>query len=190
MAKKSTEAFEVPSLETASSEYAALIAKRQELQDRYSELNAERSKLRKDIEAAKAAGGQRLSAGVAALLGEDPVDSVTALTKRLREVATAMSDSEVAIEVLRRRISEERDRASKTVCDSIRQEHQRRLGVVCDCARALESAREEYELLMDALDAEDVRKDFLPPVRASFLGDRRQGRVFYFLKEVEASRRV
>jgi chromosome segregation ATPase len=187
MAKKPTEAFKVPSLESASPEYAALIAKRQELQDRYSALNAERSKLRKDIEAAKAAGGQRLSTGVAALLGEDPVDSVTALSKRLREVVTTMSDVENAQEVLRRRIDEARNVASKIVCDGVSQEYQRRLGAMCDAARALEAARQDHDALLDDLEREDVRKDYLRPVVPFFLGDRRDGKVSYFLREAKGA---
>lgn len=70
--KKPVDEFRIPSLSEASPEHAALIAKRQELNEQYSALNAERSKLRGEIEKAKAAGGERLPPGVAALLGDDP----------------------------------------------------------------------------------------------------------------------
>lgn len=181
MAKKPTNTFEVMGLAEASTEYNGLIEKRQELEKNYRELNAERSKLRKEIEAAKAAGGQRLTAGVARLLGESAEDSVTALSLRLREVVVEMSDSEAATEVIRRRLSDARDRASKVICDGVRQEYQRRLGAMCDAARALEAARQDHDELLDGLDREDVRKDYLQPVRAHFVGD---GKVGYFLKEV------
>jgi phage shock protein A len=184
--KKPADEFRVPSLGESSEEYSGLLAKRQELQDRYHALNAERSKLRKEIEAAKAAGGQRLSAGVAALLGDDE-DSVTALSKRLREVVTGMSDVESATEVLRRRIDEARDRASKTICDGARQEYQRRLGAMCDAARALEAARQDHDALLDDLEREDVRKDYLRPVHPHFMGDRRDGKIGYFLREVKGA---
>jgi chromosome segregation ATPase len=103
--KDTAESFKVPSLVESSEEFAGLVAKQAELHNRYSELHAERSKLRDEIEAEKAKGGQRLSPGVAALLGDGP-DSLTLLSARLREVATEMSTIEDAQEVLRCRIDE------------------------------------------------------------------------------------
>ncbi|SDC02539.1 hypothetical protein SAMN05216337_100154 [Bradyrhizobium brasilense] len=181
--KKAAEEFRVPGLAESSPEYAALIAKRQELQERYSALNAERSKLRREIEAEKSKGGQRLSSDVAKLLGDDPVDSVSALSKQLREVTTEMGNIESAQEVLRRRIDEARNNASKVVCDTVRQEYQRRLGALCNAARALEAARQDLDALLDQLDAEDIRKDYLRVITPHFMGDRRDGKVGYFLKE-------
>lgn len=180
---KTTESFRVPSLAESDSTYAGLVAKRGALNDRYRELNAERSKLRGEIEAEKSTGGQRLSPGVAALLGDGP-DSLTLLSARLREVSVEMGNIEGATEVLARRISEARNAASKTVCDTMRQEYQRRLGAVCSAARALDAARERHDEFLDDIEREDVNLAYLSPVRAHFLGDRRDGKVFYFLKEV------
>jgi hypothetical protein len=78
-----------------------------------------------------------------------------------------------------------RNQASKVVCDTVRQEYQRRLGAVCDAAKALEAARQEHDALLDDIEREDVNLAYLRPVRAHFLGDRREGKVFYFLKEVK-----
>ncbi|AHY50550.1 MULTISPECIES: hypothetical protein [Bradyrhizobium] len=181
--KKDTEEFRVPSLAESSQEYNGLIVKRQGLHERYLALNAESNKLRGEIEKAKAAGGQSLSPSVAALLGDAP-DSLTLLSQRQREVATEMNNIEAAQEILRRRIEEARNGASKAVCDTVRQEYQRRLGDVCNAARALENAREQHDEFLDDVEREDVRIDYLRPVRPFFLGDRRQGKVFYYLKEV------
>ncbi|MCK1619576.1 hypothetical protein IVA96_23965 [Bradyrhizobium sp. 159] len=183
--KKPAEEFRVPSLAESSTEYQSLIAKRQELEQSYSKLNAERSNLLDQIKAAKAAGGERLSAGVARLLGEEAEGSVTELSKRLRDVVAEMGNIEDAREVLRRRTDEARDKASKIVCSTVLPEYQRRLRTLCDAARALEAAREDHDVLLDDIEREDVRVGYLRPVRAHFMGDRGQGRVFYFLKEVK-----
>lgn len=179
------EPYHVPSLAEASPEYAALIAKRQELEQTYSKLNTEHSKLLEEITAAKAAGGQRLSPGVAALLGDEPADSITELSKQLSDVVAAMSNIEDAREVLYRRTGEARDKASKVVCDMVRQEYQHRLGVLCDAARALEAARQHHDELLDWLDVEDINKNYLPVIQPHFMGDRRDGKVSYFLREVK-----
>ncbi|MCK1714269.1 MULTISPECIES: hypothetical protein [unclassified Bradyrhizobium] len=151
--KKDTEPFRIPSLADASPEHATLLAKQEDLNDRYRKLNAERSKLRGEIEAEKAAGGQRLSPDVARLLGDAP-DSLTMLTQRQREVAGEMATIEAGQEVILRRLNESRNVASKVVCDTMRQEYQRRLGAVCDAARALEAAREHHDALLNDIERE------------------------------------
>jgi hypothetical protein len=182
--KKPADEFRVPSLADASPEYAALIARRNDLEQSYAKLNAERSKLHEEIIAAKAAGGERLSAGVARLLGEESEGSVTELSKRLRDIVAEMGNIEDAREVLRCRTSEARDKASKVVCDTVRQEYKCRLAALCDAARALEVARQDHDALLDQMDVEDVNKNFLRPIQPYFMGDRGQGQVFHFLKQV------
>ncbi|WP_431014687.1 hypothetical protein [Bradyrhizobium pachyrhizi] len=187
--KKNTDAFVVPSLADGSPEYKALVEKQTELQGRYSELYSERTKLRREIEAEEAAGKQRLAPEVARLLG-DPDDSVTALSNRHREVAVEMGHIEVAQETLTRRLSEARNAASKAVCDSVRGEYQRRLSAVCEAAKALESARDYHDSLLDDIEREDVNVAYLRPVHPHFMGDRKQGRIFYFLREVKEAHNV
>lgn len=177
--KKDVEEFVVPSLAESSQEYNGLIAKRQELHERYLALNAESNKLRGEIEKAKSAGAQPLSPSVAALLGDAP-DSLTLLSQRLREVTSDMNNIEAAQEILRRRIEEARGVASKAVCDTVRQEYRRRLGVLCDAARALEAAREHHDALIDGLEREDVSLGYLDPITPHFMGDRREGRFSIF----------
>lgn len=187
--KKETEEFRIPSLAESSQEYNGLIVKRQGLHERYLALNAESNKLRGEIEKAKAAGAKPLSPSVAALLGDAP-DSLTLLSKRLREVSAEMNDIEAAQEILRRRIEEARNGASKAVCDAVRGEYQRRLGALCGAAKALEAARQSHDELIDAIEREDVNLAYLKPVHPFFMGDRREGKVHYFLKEVAESHNV
>ena len=183
------ESFHVPSLAECDPHYAALVAKQTELHNRYTELRDERSKLNRDIEAEKAAGGQRVAPDVARLLG-DPEDSVTGLSQRLRVVATEMANIEAAQEILRRRLDEARDKASKSACDVVRQEYQRRLSALCDAARALAVAREQHDQLIDGLEREDVRTGYLRIVAPFFLGDRRDGHIPSFLKEAKEAHNV
>ena len=180
--KKSADTFVVPSLADSSPEYAGLVTKQTELHNRYTELRAERAKLSHEIETEKAAGGQRVAPDVARLLG-DPEDSVTGLSQRLRVVATEMANIEAAQEILRRRVEEARNKASKVVCDTVRQEYQRRLGSLCKLLTEVEAKRESLHELLDDLDREDVNKAFLRPVMPFFLGDRRDGKIAYFIKE-------
>ena len=181
--KKHADAYVVPSLIESSTEYANLLAKQVELQTRYGELNTERGLLRREIEVAKAAGGKHPSIAVAQLLGDNTEASVAGLSKKLREVASEMANIEAAQEILRRRIDEARNAASKVACDTVRQEYRRRLADLCNAARALEAARKEHDELLDQLDAEDVRKDYLRVVVPHFMGDRHEGKIFYFLRE-------
>jgi chromosome segregation ATPase len=180
--KTAAEPFRVPSLAESSPEYAGLTEKQTELQNRYTKLRAERTKLNGEIEAEKAAGGQRVAPEVARLLG-DPEDSVTGLSQRLRAVATEMGNIESAQEILRRRMEEARGRASAMVCATVRPEYDRRLGVLCKLLSEVETARQSHDELLDDLEREDVAKSYLRPVIPFFLGDRHDGKVGYFLKE-------
>ncbi|TWI08909.1 hypothetical protein LPJ38_26495 [Bradyrhizobium daqingense] len=182
--KKATaaEPYRIPTLAESSPEYAALVAKQNELHNRYVNLRDERSKLDRDIEAEKAAGGQRVAPDVARLLG-DPEDSVTGLSQRLRVVATEMANIEAAQEILRRRVEEARGRASAMVCATVRPEYGRRLRVLCTLLSEVEAARRSLDELFDDLDREDVARAYLNPVVPFFLGDRTDGKISYFLKE-------
>jgi chromosome segregation ATPase len=178
--KKDTEQFRVPSLAKSSSAYDALLQRQNELNERLSSLNKEGRDLDKRIaEQPKSPH----SAGVSRLLG-DPEDAVPHLRKRRREVSGEITDVETALGVIAKRLAAARNVASKTACDTIRGEYQRRLSVVCEAAKALESAREDHDALLDDIEREDVNHAYLRPVRAHFLGDRQGGKIEYFLKEV------
>lgn len=180
--KKTADSYRVPSLAEASPEYSSLIAKRHELEQSYRDLVAERSRLRKEIEVAESSGGPRLSAGVARLLG-DGEDSVTALSLRLCEVFVEMKDNEAATEILRRRINEARDRASKIIRDGVRQEYTNRVAAVTSAAAALHEARMNYLDLRWQFEAEDVSWTALGPLSISFLGDHTDGHLVRLIRD-------
>jgi chromosome segregation ATPase len=179
--KSTTDEYRVPSLIEVGSEYAALMARQQSLSALLSTLRREADELSTKIAAQPKAPH---SAGVSRLLG-DPEDAAPHLRKRRREVSGEITDAETALGVVARRLAAARDVASKAACDAIRSEYQRRLSFVCEAAKALEAAREGHDALLDDLEREDINMAYLRPVRPFFLGDRGQGRVFHFLKEVK-----
>ncbi|MBB4427989.1 chromosome segregation ATPase [Bradyrhizobium sp. CIR48] len=172
--KKSADEFIVPTLETSSQEYSSLVARRQELSELLSSLNREAADLDTKIAAQPQAAH---SASVSRLLG-DPEDAVPNLRKRRREVSGEITDCETALGVIAKRIVAARDVASKTACAAVRGEYGRRLGVLCEAAKALEAARAQHDSLLDDLEREDINLGYLRPVRAHFVE-----KVAYFLKE-------
>lgn len=172
--KKAADEFILPTLETSSSDYAGLVAKRQELHELLSALNKEAGDLDSKIAAAPNAPH---SAAIARLLG-DPEDAAPNLRKRRHEVSGAITDCETALGVIAKRIVAAREVASKTACDAIRGEYRRRLAAVCSAAKALEVARSNHDELLNDLEREDINLGYLRPVRAHFVE-----RVSYFLKE-------
>ncbi|MDA9409986.1 hypothetical protein [Bradyrhizobium sp. CCBAU 45384] len=171
---KSAHEFIVPTLETSSQDYASLVAKRRELHELLSSLNKEAADLDTKIAAAPNAPH---SAGVSKLLG-DPEDAAPNLRKRRRAVSGEITDCETALGVIAKRIEAAREVASKTACTAVRGEYGRRLGALCETAKALEAARAQHDSLLDDLEREDINLAYLRPVRAHFTE-----RVAYFLKE-------
>ncbi|PDT64902.1 hypothetical protein CO683_35255 [Bradyrhizobium ottawaense] len=107
MAKKPTDEFVVPTLETSSQDYAGLVAKRQELPEQ-----AGRGSRHQDRRSPQAPH----SAGVSKLLG-DPEDAAPNLRERRREVSGEITDCETALGVIAKRIVSAREVASKAAED-------------------------------------------------------------------------
>ncbi|MGY3421247.1 hypothetical protein ACVWZW_001722 [Bradyrhizobium sp. F1.13.4] len=101
-----------------------------------------------------------------------------------------MANLEAAQEILRRRKEEARGRASAMVCATVRPEYDRRLAALCKLLTEVEAARQSHDELLDDLDREDVAKSYLQPVIPHFLGDRRDGKISYYLREVKEAHNV
>lgn len=184
--KKDVEEFHIPTLGEADAGYAALLQRQSDLSAMLSKLHGERGDLEKNIaEQPKSP----YSAGVSRLLGDDE-GAAPHLKKRRGEVLGEITDVETALVVIRKRLDEARNGASKAVCATIMPEYLKRLSDVCGAAKALEAARERHDSLLDDIEREDVNLAYLRPVRAHFLGDRREGKVHYFLKEVKEAHNV
>lgn len=180
-AASAAEPFRVPSLEEASSEYAALVDKRQDLLTQQSALTAERHDLSRKIEEAPA---PIMRPGVAALLGETS-DSTTGLRTRLTEVQRTLSDIDAALEVVRQRLAVARTGASRAICLQVKPEYGRRVAAMCDALKAVAAARADYDDLRDQFEREDVSWGSLGPMVPNFLGDARDGHVQRFIREAK-----
>ncbi|WP_445222128.1 hypothetical protein ACKWRH_21125 [Bradyrhizobium sp. Pa8] len=177
--KKNADEFRVLSLAEADPAYAALLQRQSELSALLSKLRSERSDLDKKIEEQPKSA---YSAGVSRLLGDDE-GAAPQLRKRRSEVLGEITDVETALVVIKKRLDEARNGASKLVCDNARPEYARRLGALCRLLAEVEVARQSHDELLDDLEREDVNPGYLRIVRPFFLGDRRDGKISYFVKE-------
>ncbi|QDB99777.1 hypothetical protein [Mesorhizobium sp. 8] len=182
-AAPAAEEFRVPSLEESSTAYAALIDKRQELDQLRSGLERERSDLIQQIEAdTRTASTVR----VAELLGDEGDGfSKSHARARVAEIARQLGDIEQAHRVIRERLSVERGAASVKICDQVRAEYGRRVAAICKALEAANAAHREYEQLKNDLEAEDVAWTRLMPMPPRFLGDVRDGHVHRYLREAK-----
>lgn len=178
--KKSAEEFRVPSLESASPEYASLVRKQAELLARQSALREERREVEREI-AALPTATHSVSTRVAELLGDEP-DSSPMLRKRLAEIRVAERDIEDATEIVRRRLADARGAASVAVCATVRPEYARRVKAMVAAVTALQAVREDYESLLDDFVANDVAWTSLIPMQPNFCGDRHDGHLDRYIR--------
>jgi hypothetical protein len=164
--KPAAEPFRVPSLAEASTDYAALVAKRSELQTRQLELSRERRTLEKAIAADTS---RETPTRVAELLGDRP-GSKSLNRKRVAEIASVVSDIETAVSVVDQRIRDAKGAASQLVCAAARPEYARRVKAMVDAAKLLDAAHKHYDDLRFAFEAEDVSWGSLIPMTPAFLG--------------------
>lgn len=181
--KKVADSYRVPSLAEASPEYAGLLQKQAELQARQSALRDQRREVERDI-AAQPPESMRVSARVAELLG-DEADSGHNLQRRLAEVRGAERDVEEAVEIVRRRLADARGAASVAVCAAVKPEYTRRVKAMVAAVEALRVARDDYESLLDDLNANDIAWTSLKPMQPTFCGDRHDGHLSRYLREAK-----
>lgn len=169
----------VPTLEEAWPQYAVLVGKRSELEARRSEIDQELKKLHKGTlpAALAAARTDRARAllgdveGGAGVLAPTRAD----ISKRIAELNQEASDIAGALGMLATRIEAETNKASRAVCDRIRDGYS---AAVLDVAQALTRARAAYNELTritEDLEVNEVRwLGSLPqPTNLSlFLGNR------------------
>jgi chromosome segregation ATPase len=178
--KKPADEYRIPSLAEASPEFAALLQKQVELQNRQSELRKERREVEREI-AVLPSATHNVSARVAELLGDEP-DSAPMLKKRLAEIRNAERVTEDATEIVRRRLADARGPASVAVCAAVKPEYTRRVKAMVAAVTALHAAREDYESLLNDLVANDVAWTSLVPMQPSFCGDRHDGHLDRYLR--------
>lgn len=172
--KKTTEDFRVPSLAESSLEYAAQLAKRDELNAKQQDLHAQIRDIEGQLKRASETPGERLSKGVAALLGDEP-DSAFGLRQQVAELRRQLGEVEAATEIIARRISVAKAPASGLVVAACRDEYKKRVAAVAKAAAGLHEARMSYLDLRWQFEAEDIQWTSLGPISIGFLGDHTDG---------------
>ncbi|OKP81176.1 hypothetical protein BTE77_02365 [Ensifer adhaerens] len=174
-----TEPFRVPSLAEASTEYASIVDKQQELQERQSALTAERRELEAKVAAAPVPAYRP---AIATLLGES-VESTSAELARLKEISALDADIKAALDILRQRSEGARGKASMVVCDSIKPEYARRVAAICKALEVVHEARAAYTELVDDLERNNISWTRLGPMQPTFLGSLHDGHVHRYIAE-------
>ncbi|PVE26436.1 hypothetical protein DC522_01345 [Microvirga sp. KLBC 81] len=181
------ETFLVQSLEELSPTYAALVKKQREIHNEINQIRAETEAVKNEILEHKAnptvtPQQQR----VAEILGDEIAPKAGAeLPTRLQALTKRRSDLDAAQVELTRRISEERGRASRLVCDQVRDHHKQLVKNICEKLLVLHEAHIAYAQFTNALSAEDVAWTALHPMFPSLLGNPHdnQSRAALYLRE-------
>lgn len=177
MATNNKSDFRVPSLAEADSEYATIQSHLADLMSKHSAAHREASEIEADILARPA---PRMRAGVAELIGGTVDISLQQRPGQLKEKRSHVADLEDAIEILRRRLADRRGKASVAACATVRAEYSRRVSAICAALEDVDTARKDAEMLLDALEREDVALGYLPPLRPTFMTG-----YLHFLKEAK-----
>ena len=172
--KKTADAFVVPSLQEMSHDYSALLQKRDELNAKQQDLHAQIRDIEGQLKRASETPGERLSKGVAALLGDEP-DSAFGLRQQVTELRRQLGEVETATEIIARRISAAKAPASGLVVAACREEYKKRVAAVAKAAAGLHEARMSYLDLRWQFEAEDIQWTSLGPISIAFLGDHTDG---------------
>ncbi|MDE4559590.1 hypothetical protein LOF24_16120 [Sinorhizobium meliloti SM11] len=174
------EAYRVPSLAEADSEYGAMEAK-------LGELNTEAANTSREIRLIEADMLDRpapaISAGVASLLGQAVDPSLTERPAKLVALRKHASDVENAQNIVRRMLADRRSIASVAACKAVKAEYGRRVAALVSALEAAHTARLHAEELIGDLERNDVQLGYLPPLRPTFLGALSDGHVQRFAKE-------
>lgn len=174
------DAIQVPSLESVSPAYVALVAKQ-------SELSAENIQLRERIHDKISSFAKLtqsairneprptpLSKKIAEILGDDPpqepthaseFDSISALEQRSRDI-------EAAMEVVNERLEIERRKASVIICDQLEPTHRQLVANIAARIVELQAAVAAYESFGDALNDRRVLWSSLWPMHCRFAAAR------------------
>jgi hypothetical protein len=158
--------------------YRDLIAKRQQLSNELVELDGERRRLAREIDAAgyfinvdqvAAENAKAKIARVAEIIGDAPVQCTDSF-KEYAQINLRFSDLQSAMEILDRKIHDERMHASAIVREKIGGEYKALVAEICDCLLRLHEASAAYHEFTTALNSDGVAWSQLRAMPAKFLG--------------------
>lgn len=180
---KKQEEFRVPCLRDVDAAYMDLERRRQILSEKKTALAREQAAIEAEI-------GSRAplpySSSVAALLGEDAdAETENRPRARLKELKAEIRDIEIAIDVIDRRLAEQKPRANAFVLAACRPEYGRRVRALVDALQAVATARAAYDQMRNEFEANDIQWTALVPLGLGFLGDARDGHVQRIVREAK-----
>jgi hypothetical protein len=174
--------FRVPTLAEADTEYAAMSEKLVELNDAYGKTKRNILALEADI---KARPSPAMKPGVAALLGESVDASLLGRASNLADLRKHLADVEAAQAIVKRSLADRRSLASVAACRMVKAEYGTRVAAIVSALEAVDVARQHAEEILSELERNDVALSYLPPLRPSFLGDMKDGRLAQYVKDAK-----
>ena len=174
----------LPTLSDVSPEYAALVARRDELQAEQHGHRTELAEISRAISAA-APATDRAARAARVIDGDQASLSVADLQQRRGGHQRRLADLDAALEVLDDRIREARMTASAIIRDRVEPQHRALVRTICDRLLALHDASRAYHEFVTELNDGQVAWSALRPMFPAFLGDPRsaQGVVAIYLAE-------
>jgi septal ring factor EnvC (AmiA/AmiB activator) len=174
----------LPTLSEVSPEYAALVARRDELQTEQAGLRTELGDISRAI-AAAAPATDRAARAARVIDGDQASLSLADLQERRAAHQRRLADLDEGLEVLDGRVREARMTASAMIRDRIEPQHRALVRTICDRLLALHEASRAYHKFATELNDGTVAWSDLRPMFPAFLGDpgSAQSSVAIFLAE-------
>lgn len=170
--RKQKPTFNIPTLGDASSEYSALMKKRDNLDARRQELESERAQLMDEIARTTVPLSRReRDQRVAVLLGDETVAEFSRPHARLAEIGQEIADIKAALDVLADQIGQARYRASEKIREGVRPAYAQRVAANCEALLRLRETSADYLELTHELQEKDISWLQLEPLPVSFAGN-------------------
>lgn len=196
--QQKTPAYDIPTLEIVSPEYAELTKKRRDLIDLQSTLQKEHDDLFAKIATANKLGKKIITEEdirIGALLGPDisglpassgPTVPIQADHRRIAELTVQLDDCRKAIPMLDAPIASARKAASQKICDQFSGLHKELLKDIAEKLLQLHDASAAYQDFLGALLQKDVAAAYIRPNPPFFLGGHKEqwGVVATYLREL------
>lgn len=176
--------FAVPTMAETDADYAQRVERYRALNDAIIDLRRQEKSLERELEGMPA---PKVSAEVAALLGDAEVDARTAKAKELADVRRSIADHATAIALQTTRVDQAKASASRAVCEAVRPEFRRRVAELAKTVEAAIAARADFMALVADLEADDVAWRYLGDPVPHFMGDPRDGQAVRWLAEMKGS---
>lgn len=181
--------IEIPSLEDASPMLASLQEQTKEIVEKKRAAEAELHALSVSYATTRQSILSDAEVRARKIIGDDEIKLLEASQGRIRELGQSIADLTRAISILQKRIDEEKGRASRTICEMVREEYDEHVAEMCKRGISLYESMQAYRQFTSALEAKGVSWTALNPIYPSFMGGLHDNhsRFAWFLKDAVSS---